>query len=161
MASYPNATFDICGIACGYYKIPFMEFLSATVVGKAFIKAPLQALFTIFWFLPTVEEYKDESGWWWFIILFTWWLFVTAITLMFFKSCIEMIAEKGRELQLESPSATCNVDKSENASAESDPETNTDPEIESDNSLQNNVFTNDENVNEQIENKSTERKKNL
>ena len=44
---------------------------------------------------------------------------------------------------------------------ESDPETNTDPEIESDNSLQNNVFTNDENVNEQTENKSTERKKDL
>ena len=62
MASYPNATFDICGIACGYYRIPFLEFLSATVIGKAFIKAPLQAIFTVFWFLPKVDEYKDESS---------------------------------------------------------------------------------------------------
>ena len=52
----------------------------------------------VFWFLP-VDEYKDESGCIFVFLLFIWWLFVICITLMFFKSCVEVAAERGRELR--------------------------------------------------------------
>ena len=35
MASWPNATFDMCGMACGFYKVPLWIFLTATIIGKA------------------------------------------------------------------------------------------------------------------------------
>ena len=43
MASWPNAAFDLCGICCGQFGMPFVTFLSATALGKGFIKAPMQA----------------------------------------------------------------------------------------------------------------------
>jgi vacuole membrane protein 1 len=39
LASYPNAMFDMCGLICGYFKIPLRTFLGATILGKAGIKA--------------------------------------------------------------------------------------------------------------------------
>ena len=156
MASYPNATFDICGIACGYYRIPFTEFLSATVVGKALIKAPLQALFTIFWFLPRLEEYKTSEGWGFFV--FIWWILVTSLTLMFFKSCLEMIAEKGRELRLES------VDIYNDVHDSTDEVKN---DNENDNDFENDVTNLRLNIHEEttevetFENKTPEKKKDL
>lgn len=41
-ASYPNAMFDMCGMACGHFLIPITTFLTATIIGKVFIKANLQ-----------------------------------------------------------------------------------------------------------------------
>ena len=42
MASWPNAAFDLCGICCGQFGMPFATFFAATALGKALIKAPLQ-----------------------------------------------------------------------------------------------------------------------
>jgi len=47
LASWPNVTFDACGIACGLVGMPFHQFVGATIVGKAFIKAPIQLAFFI------------------------------------------------------------------------------------------------------------------
>lgn len=47
LASWPNASFDICGIAAGQYGITFYEFFGATLIGKAFIKAPMQCFLII------------------------------------------------------------------------------------------------------------------
>ncbi len=47
LSSYPNVAFDLCGIASGHYLIPFKEFVSATVIGKAFIKTPIQCILLI------------------------------------------------------------------------------------------------------------------
>ena len=47
MSAWPNAAFDLCGICCGTFLMPFWHFLGATTIGKALIKAPAQtAVFT-------------------------------------------------------------------------------------------------------------------
>jgi membrane protein YqaA with SNARE-associated domain len=45
MSAYPNAFFDLCGMCCGHFLMPFWTFFSATFIGKALIKAPAQAAF--------------------------------------------------------------------------------------------------------------------
>ncbi|KAI6645922.1 Vacuole membrane protein 1 [Oopsacas minuta] len=46
-ASIPNPLFDLAGITCGYFLIPFSTFFSATLVGKAGIKMAMQTSFII------------------------------------------------------------------------------------------------------------------
>lgn len=38
LASVPNPLFDLAGILCGHFLIPFKTFFGATVIGKAVIK---------------------------------------------------------------------------------------------------------------------------
>jgi membrane protein YqaA with SNARE-associated domain len=45
LSAWPNAAFDMCGMACGYLNMPFFSFLGGLVVGKAFIKVGMQAIF--------------------------------------------------------------------------------------------------------------------
>ncbi|KAL4588340.1 hypothetical protein LXL04_001224 [Taraxacum kok-saghyz] len=47
LASIPNPLFDLAGIMCGQFGIPFWEFFLATVLGKAIIKAHIQTVFII------------------------------------------------------------------------------------------------------------------
>lgn len=49
-ASIPNPLFDLAGITCGHFLIPFATFFGATVSGKAFIKMHMQLPLTIFVF---------------------------------------------------------------------------------------------------------------
>jgi len=49
-ASIPNPLFDLAGITCGYFLIPFWTFFSATIIGKALIKMSIQTVFIIFLF---------------------------------------------------------------------------------------------------------------
>lgn len=49
-ASIPNPLFDLAGITCGYFKVPFLTFWIATFIGKALIKASIQTLFIILLF---------------------------------------------------------------------------------------------------------------
>ncbi|KAJ9068279.1 hypothetical protein DSO57_1030362 [Entomophthora muscae] len=44
-ASIPNPLFDLAGITCGHFLVPFATFFSAVVFGKGFVKAPLQVRF--------------------------------------------------------------------------------------------------------------------
>ena len=46
-ASIPNPLFDLAGITCGHFQVPFLTFFSATMIGKSLIKVTLQALFLI------------------------------------------------------------------------------------------------------------------
>ena len=43
-ASIPNPLFDIAGIMCGHFGIPFITFFGATLIGKAFIKTSIQVI---------------------------------------------------------------------------------------------------------------------
>jgi len=43
-SAWPNMAFDLCGICCGHFLMPFWVFFGATFVGKALIKAPLQCM---------------------------------------------------------------------------------------------------------------------
>ncbi|CAA2967312.1 vacuole membrane KMS1-like [Olea europaea subsp. europaea] len=47
LASVPNPLFDLAGIMCGQFGIPFWEFFLATMIGKAIIKTHIQTLFII------------------------------------------------------------------------------------------------------------------
>ncbi|XP_035828311.1 vacuole membrane protein 1 isoform X2 [Aplysia californica] len=49
-ASIPNPLFDLAGITCGHFLIPFWTFFGATLIGKAIIKMHIQKLFVIFMF---------------------------------------------------------------------------------------------------------------
>lgn len=44
LAAWPNPLFDLCGICCGQWGMPFRTFFAATAVGKAALKAPMQCL---------------------------------------------------------------------------------------------------------------------
>lgn len=44
MASVPNIAFDICGIYCGHYLMPFWTFFGATFIGKAIIRNGYQSV---------------------------------------------------------------------------------------------------------------------
>ncbi|XP_059632515.1 vacuole membrane protein KMS1-like [Cornus florida] len=47
LASVPNPLFDLAGIMCGQFGIPFWKFFLSTLVGKAIIKTHIQTIFII------------------------------------------------------------------------------------------------------------------
>eukprot|EP00928_Gymnodinium_smaydae_P072569 TRINITY_DN5590_c0_g1_i2.p1 TRINITY_DN5590_c0_g1~~TRINITY_DN5590_c0_g1_i2.p1 ORF type:complete len:519 (+),score=132.00 TRINITY_DN5590_c0_g1_i2:88-1644(+) len=47
LAAWPNAAFDMCGMACGYLLMPFWTFFIATALGKGVAKVNLQAAFFV------------------------------------------------------------------------------------------------------------------
>ena len=44
MASWPNMAFDLCGVCCGHFRMPFWTFFGATWMGKACFKANFQLM---------------------------------------------------------------------------------------------------------------------
>lgn len=46
-ASIPNPLFDLAGITCGHFLVPFWTFFGATLIGKAIIKTHIQQVFVI------------------------------------------------------------------------------------------------------------------
>lgn len=67
-SAWPNALFDLCGICCGHFQMPFWQFFGGTFAGKALIKVHLQSLFFITLFsaeylqrvLALVQEYLPK-----------------------------------------------------------------------------------------------------
>ncbi|XVF28876.1 hypothetical protein REPUB_Repub15cG0070400 [Reevesia pubescens] len=47
LASVPNPLFDLAGIMCGQFRIPFWKFFLSTLIGKAIIKTHIQTVFII------------------------------------------------------------------------------------------------------------------
>ncbi|XVF06084.1 hypothetical protein REPUB_Repub06bG0017900 [Reevesia pubescens] len=47
LASVPNPLFDLAGIMCGQFGIPFWKFFLATLLGKSIIKTHIQTVFII------------------------------------------------------------------------------------------------------------------
>eukprot|EP01126_Amoeba_proteus_P020156 TRINITY_DN205_c0_g1_i14.p1 TRINITY_DN205_c0_g1~~TRINITY_DN205_c0_g1_i14.p1 ORF type:complete len:181 (+),score=31.70 TRINITY_DN205_c0_g1_i14:454-996(+) len=45
LSAWPNAAFDLVGLCCGLFLMPFWTFFTATWIGKALIKVNLQAFF--------------------------------------------------------------------------------------------------------------------
>eukprot|EP01035_Chromulina_nebulosa_P020351 gene20351-26415_t len=56
MASFPNIAFDLCGICCGHYLMPFWDFFLATFIGKAIIRNSYQSLIYV---AVCSEKYVD------------------------------------------------------------------------------------------------------
>ena len=55
-ASIPNPLFDLAGITCGHFLIPFWTFFGATLIGKAIIKMHIQKIFVILAFNQQLVE---------------------------------------------------------------------------------------------------------
>ncbi|KAH9301863.1 hypothetical protein KI387_013446 [Taxus chinensis] len=47
LASVPNPLFDLAGMLCGQFSVPFWKFFTATLIGKAAIKTHIQTAFII------------------------------------------------------------------------------------------------------------------
>ena len=65
-AAWPNMAFDMCGIACGHFEMPFWTFFGATFIGKALIKINMQSVFFITMFneksLNKLIDYLEHFG---------------------------------------------------------------------------------------------------
>lgn len=57
MASFPNIAFDVCGICCGHFLMPFGTFFLATFIGKAIIRNSYQSILYV---LLCSEEYLEH-----------------------------------------------------------------------------------------------------
>ncbi|RKP02408.1 hypothetical protein CXG81DRAFT_3536, partial [Caulochytrium protostelioides] len=55
-ASIPNPLFDLAGIMCGHFLVPFSTFFGATFIGKAIVKTSIQSVFVA---LVLSEEVKE------------------------------------------------------------------------------------------------------
>ncbi|XP_050353530.1 vacuole membrane protein 1 [Nymphalis io] len=53
-ASIPNPLFDLAGLTCGHFLVPFWTFFGATLLGKAVIKMHIQKMFVIVAFNETL-----------------------------------------------------------------------------------------------------------
>ncbi|KAG0249175.1 Vacuolar membrane protease [Mortierella polycephala] len=60
-ASIPNPLFDLAGITCGHFLVPFSTFFGATFFGKAVVKSSIQTLFVIFMF--SADTLAAFMGW--------------------------------------------------------------------------------------------------
>ena len=47
LSAYPNAAFDLCGMCCGHFLMPFWEFFGATLLGKGVVKVAGQTAFFV------------------------------------------------------------------------------------------------------------------
>lgn len=56
----PNPLFDLAGITCGHFLIPFWTFFGATLIGKAIIKMHIQQIFVIIAFSEHHFEWAVE-----------------------------------------------------------------------------------------------------
>merc|ERR1712159_106541 len=69
-ASIPNPLFDLAGLLCGHFLVPFWTFFGATALGKAVFKVSMQCalvivLFnaqTIEWMLEVLMGYSKDIG---------------------------------------------------------------------------------------------------
>eukprot|EP01104_Vermistella_antarctica_P000747 TRINITY_DN10865_c0_g1_i1.p1 TRINITY_DN10865_c0_g1~~TRINITY_DN10865_c0_g1_i1.p1 ORF type:complete len:412 (+),score=73.72 TRINITY_DN10865_c0_g1_i1:276-1511(+) len=46
-ASIPNPLFDLAGLTCGHFGVPFWRFFGATAIGKSIVKVHLQVFFVV------------------------------------------------------------------------------------------------------------------
>ena len=87
LSAWPNAVFDMCGVSAGLVKLSFSQFIIPTIIGKAFIKNPIQ-LGVILYYYGFFGDYvteREEMGY----LYMGWIVFVVSFTLYFIKEAIE------------------------------------------------------------------------
>jgi membrane protein YqaA with SNARE-associated domain len=89
LSAWPNAMFDMCGVAAGLVKLDFWSFIIPTVVGKAFIKNPVQLGVILYYyaFWGDVISERTESSY----LYYGWVAFVMSFTIYFIKEAIENV----------------------------------------------------------------------
>lgn len=89
LSAWPNAMFDICGIAAGLVRLRIDEFLIPTIIGKSFIKTPIQLGFILYSYAHYGESLTQttEIGY----LYYLWNIFVFSFTTYVFKEYIESV----------------------------------------------------------------------
>jgi uncharacterized membrane protein YdjX (TVP38/TMEM64 family) len=93
LSAWPNALFDMCGVASGLVRLPMSSFLIPTIIGKAFIKTPIQLgviLYSYGFYGDTIMSHGDMS-----YIYMLWMIFIISFTLYFIKGAIENVVNSG------------------------------------------------------------------
>ncbi|CAG9462541.1 unnamed protein product [Pedinophyceae sp. YPF-701] len=57
LSSVPNALFDVCGVVCGHYLMPWKEFVAAVALGKAVVRVNLTTLMYISMFRRSSRDW--------------------------------------------------------------------------------------------------------
>ena len=100
LACWPNVTFDMCGIASGYCGVSMYTFITATIIGKAFIKSPIEAYVILFFYDKDYihsTNYKNSII---MIILINVYYILFYITILYFlSSIIKRLAEKQKLIE--------------------------------------------------------------
>uniref|UniRef100_A0A5S6QR03 Vacuole membrane protein 1 n=1 Tax=Trichuris muris TaxID=70415 RepID=A0A5S6QR03_TRIMR len=60
-ASIPNPLFDLAGITCGHFLVPFWKFFGSTLIGKAIVKTHIQKFFVIVAF--SEQHFEKVLNW--------------------------------------------------------------------------------------------------
>jgi len=63
MSAWPNAAFDLCGMCCGSFKMPFWTFFGGTVLGKGFTLRPIQTAIFVGVFFAAVPWCHHRLHW--------------------------------------------------------------------------------------------------
>lgn len=58
MAAWPNAMFDLCGMCCGHFLMPFWSFFSAVAIGKGLVKVAYQLATIVLVFSKLFDEIR-------------------------------------------------------------------------------------------------------
>nr|GLL41758.1 vacuole membrane protein KMS1-like isoform X1 [Ipomoea trifida] len=64
LATVPNPLFDMAGVMCGQFGIPFWKFFIATLVGKGIIKTYMQTVFVILVCNNQLLEWSENELMW-------------------------------------------------------------------------------------------------
>ncbi|OII77447.1 hypothetical protein cand_009380 [Cryptosporidium andersoni] len=64
LSCWPNLMFDLCGIVCGHFMMPFWNFFIALVLGKCIVKVLLQTIFLVFLFSKRYDSQHAEIIMW-------------------------------------------------------------------------------------------------
>lgn len=95
LSAWPNALFDMCGVSAGIVKLSFAQFIIPTIIGKAFIKNPIQ-LGVILYYYGFFGDYiteQKETGY----LYIAWVIFVVSFTLYFIKEAIENLVNSNSD----------------------------------------------------------------
>jgi len=89
LSAWPNAFFDMCGVASGLVRLPMLDFLIPTILGKAFIKNTIQLgviLYSYGFYGDSIMSRNEMS-----YLYMTWMILVISFTLYFIKGAVENV----------------------------------------------------------------------
>ena len=89
LSAWPNAMFDVCGVAAGLVKLNIYQFLIPTFIGKVCIKTPIQLgiLLHYYGYYGDTVKNKVDIG----MLYYIWNIAAISFTLYFLKVSIENV----------------------------------------------------------------------
>ena len=91
LSAWPNAMFDMCGIAAGLVKLSTNQFLTPTIIGKTFIKMPIQLGVMLYYYAHYGDFLKEKSEFGY--LYYVWNIIVITFTLIFLKEAIKNVVK--------------------------------------------------------------------